>query len=206
METRFCFLARSLPGLLPRNACSAPALEVVAEPFPRVRARPLRGHYADVRQLCAAMLAGVPAQLFPQVTSLCCSKGLPSSSSLGRAAGQVVCFCVVGRILCRNARVSVRCPFRFKERRPASFIFSALAPLALLFLCRKIPAYRWPREPFASGASLTDAFPTLCACAFAVSCSVETSCSFVAGLRGSMISPRASRVPAHCCLFLPHLS
>ena len=64
LETRFCSLARSPPGLLPRNACSAPALEVVAEPFPRVRARLLRGHYTDVRQLCAAMLAVVPAQLF----------------------------------------------------------------------------------------------------------------------------------------------
>ena len=37
--------------------------EVVAEPFPRVRARLLRGHYTDVRQLCAAMLAVVPAHL-----------------------------------------------------------------------------------------------------------------------------------------------
>ena len=64
LETRFCSLARSPPGLLPRNACSAPALEVVAEPFPRVRARLLRGHYTDVRQLWAAMLAVVPAQLF----------------------------------------------------------------------------------------------------------------------------------------------
>ena len=70
--------------------------------------------------------------------------------------------------VCPSAAHSV-----FKERRPASFIFSALAPLAFLLLCRKIPAYRWPREPFASGASLTDAFPTLCACAFAVSCSVS---------------------------------
>ena len=64
LETRFCSLARSPPGLLPRNACSAPALEVVEEHFPRVRARLLRGHYTDVRQLWAAMLAVVPAQLF----------------------------------------------------------------------------------------------------------------------------------------------